>query len=146
MKPKLVKTVRKDLPVIAKVYKTEFSKPPYNEKWTMKKALDKMKFFMKNYDIYTIKSGKQIAGFVCVNPYFMCPGEVAFVEEIAIKEEFQGRGIGTFVLNQLFNIYGKRGFKKIMGIADTKGKPINLYKRLGILPSKRNVLTERKLK
>lgn len=142
----LKKAKTKDLSLISKIYMKEFSKPPYNEKWTMKKALSKMKFFNKFYDLYIVNFNKKIIGFVVINPIFMFPGEVAFGEEMAIQEDFQNQGIGTNVLKQLFNIYRKKGFKKFMGIAASNGRPINLYKRLGILPSKKGVLIEKTLK
>ncbi len=145
MKLTLKKANKKDLPIISKIYMEEFSKPPYNEPWTMKKALGKMKFFDKFYDLYTIKLDNKIAGFICINPLFMCPGEVAFGEEIAIKEEFQNKGVGTRVINEIFAIYKKRKFKRFMGIADTEGKVINLYKKLGFNPSKKDILIEKEL-
>jgi len=145
MKIKLIKSVTKDLPVIAEIYRTEMSKPPYNENWTKKKSMDKIKFFSKFYDLYTIKADDEIVGFICINPIFMCPGEIAFGEEMAIKEKFQNKGIGTWVLGQIFKIYKERGFKKFMGIAEISGKAIRLYKRLKILPSKKYVLIERGL-
>lgn len=146
MKIELKKANKKNFNEIAKIYQTEFSKTPYNEKWTVKKATDKIKFFSKFYDLYSIFVNNKIVGFIVINPKFMCPGEVAFGEEIAIKEEFQRKGIGTFVFNKIFKIYKKKGFKNFMGIVNIKSKAYNLYKRLGIKPSKKDVLIERRLK
>ena len=146
MELKLTRSEEKDLPIIAKEYGIEMSKPPYNESWTEKKSMDKMKFFNQFYDLFTIRSDNQIVGFICINPMFMCPGEVAFGEEMVIKENFQNKGIGTWVFGQIFEIYRKKGFKKFMGISYIGERPLNLYKRLGILPSKKGVLIEKKLK
>ena len=143
---KIRKAIQKDLPIIVEIYKTEFSKPPYNESWTIKKAKKKIDFFFNFYDFYTIIFNNEVVGFIAVNPRFMYPGEVAFGEEIAIREDCQGKGIGTFVFNKIFKIYKKKGFKKFMGIAATKGRAIKLYKKLRILPSKKGVLIEKKLK
>ena len=35
------KTNKKDFSIIAEIYAKEFSKPPYNEPWTKKKAIEK---------------------------------------------------------------------------------------------------------
>lgn len=145
MKISLKKSKSKELLTLAEIYMDAFSKPPYNEKWNLNKSIGKMKFFNKFYDLYTIRLDKEIVGFIVINPTFMCPGEVAFGEEIAIKEEFRNRGIGTQVCYQIFKIYKKKGFKKFMGIAAKKGGPMGLYKRLGILPSKKGVLIEKRL-
>lgn len=145
MRISLKKSRNSELLTLSKIYMDAFSKPPYNENWTFKKSIKKMKFFNEFYDLYTIKVDNKIVGFIVINPLFMCPGEVAFGEEIAIKEEFRNRGIGTWVLYQIFNTYKKKGFKKFMGIATKKGGPMSLYKRLGILPSKKEVLIEKRL-
>ncbi len=146
MKITLNKSKKNELEEISKIYMTEFSKFPYNENWTAKKSLEKIKFFYKFYDIYTIKANNLLVGFIVINPNFMCPGEVAFGEEMAIMQNFQGKGIGTFVLKKIMEIYKKRGFKRFVGIADTKSKAFNLYKKLGINPSKKDVLIEWRLK
>lgn len=142
----LLKSKEADLPIIAEIYLTEFSKPPYNENWTTEKAMKKMNFFKEFYDLYTIKLDNKIVGFICINPLFMCPGEVAFGEEVAIKEEYQNKGIGTTVFNKIFEIYKKRGFNRFVGISDVNSRSKNLYKRLGINPSNKDILIERSLK
>ena len=143
MNPKITKTKKRELPAISKIYKAEFSKPPYNEKWTPGKIKSKMKFFYKFYEMYTIKYDKEIIGFVVINPNFMCPGDVAFGEEIAIKSDYQNKGIGTKVIKTMFEIYRKRGFKKFIGIAASNSKPLKLYKKIGLIPSKSDVLVEK---
>ena len=145
MKIELLKSKKKDLPLISKIYRVEMSKPPYNESWTQKKSMNKLKFFNKFYDLYSIKFDGKIVGFVCINPTFMCPGEVAFGEEIVISKAFQNKGIGKNVINQLFEIYKKRGFKRFMGIVDVDATAMNLYEKLNFNPSKKDVLLERKL-
>lgn len=145
MQTKLRRSSKQDIPSIARIYMQEFSKHPYNEPWTLEKALGKMIFFDQNYDLYTIQFGENIAGFVAVNPNFMCPGEVAFGEEFAISQEYQGRNIGVIVLKELFGIYQKRGYKKLIGLASRDSKASRLYKYLGFLPSETEALIEKKL-
>lgn len=146
MEIKLVKSRKKELPLIARIYIEEFSKPPYNEKWTIKKAEEKMNFYYRFYDLYSIKTNNKLVGFIAINPNFMCPGEVAFVEEIAINKNFQRKGIGTRVFKLVFKIYKEKGFKRFMGIVNIKSGAFKLYKKLGILPSKKDLLIEKKLK
>ena len=98
MKLELKQTKKQDLPILSEIYRIEFSKPPYNESWTSKKAINQMNKFLKDYDIYTAFADNEIAGFIVVNPNFMCPGEVAFGEEMAVRKDLQGKGIGTFML------------------------------------------------
>jgi len=146
MKIDLVKSKKNELKEISKIYMEAFSKPPYEEIWTLKKASNKIKFFYEFYDLYSIKADKKLVGFAVINPNFMCPGEVAFGEEIAIKENFQGKGIGTIVNKKLFEIYKKKGYGSFMIIAHKKSKAVKLYKRLGINISKEGILMEKELK
>jgi GNAT superfamily N-acetyltransferase len=141
----LRKSTEEDINEISEIYMTEFSKSPYNENWTTEKAIKKMKFFKEFYDLYTVFKGKTIVGFICINPNFMCPGEVAFGEDMAIKEEFQNKGFGTWVLNEIFKIYKKKGFNTFMGIANVNSGAYSLYRKLGIFTSKENVFIEKKL-
>ena len=146
MKPILKKARKEDYQEIAEIYMEEFSKPPYNEPWTKKKAIKKINVFSKYCDVWKIIYDKKIVGFFAINPYWFCPGKYAFGEDIVIKKEFQNKGIGTFVFNKIFKIYKQKGFEYFMGIANTKSKAIKLYKKLKILPSKDNLFIERKLK
>jgi ribosomal protein S18 acetylase RimI-like enzyme len=143
---KLTKSKKEELKEISKIYSEEFSKPPYNENWTEEKAIKAVEDYFKNYDLYTIKADDEIVGFISVNPNFMCPGEVVFGEEIAIKESFQNKGIGTTVFKEIFKIYKEKGFKRFLGIVNVDSKAKELYKRLGIIPSKKDILIEKELK
>ena len=141
----LDKTREDEIKQVSQIYADEFSKPPYKEEWSLKKAIGKIKFYYNYYDLYTIKKKDQVVGFVAINPTFMLPGDVAFGEEFAIKAEFQNQGIGTWVQKELFKIYKKKGYKKFMAIVHTKTKAFKLYKKLGITPSESDALLEKKL-
>src|SRR3989339_344670 len=143
MKVKLVKSKKSELKVISKIYVKEFSKVPYEENWTLPKALKKMKFYYEFYDLYSIKLDEELVGFAVVNPNFMCPGEIAFGEEFAIDEKFQGKGIGTKILKEIIEIYRKKGYESFMLIASKKSNAFKLYKKIGIKESKEGVLMEK---
>mgnify|MGYP001566809498 FL=1 len=145
MKIQIKKANKKDYKEIAEIYMEEFSKPPYNESWTKKKAVEKINIFSKYCDVWKIIYNKKIIGFISVNPHWFFPGKYAFGEDIAIKKEFQRKGIGTFVFNEIFKIYKQKGFEYFMGVANTKSKAIKLYKKLKILSSRDNLFIERKL-
>lgn len=146
MKPELKLTKENDIGEIAKIYMQEFSKPPYKEQWTLRKAIDQIALYYRNYDLYSIFVGNTIVGFIAVNSKFMCPGEVAFGEEIAIKDEYQNRGIGTFVFNEIFKIYKQKGYKRFLGIANKNSQANNLYRKLGLYQSNDYVLIEKRLR
>lgn len=78
MKIILKKSKKSELNNISKIYRDEFSKPPYNEKWTYKKVNERINFYFKYYDLYSILLDRMLIGFIAVNPKFMCPGDVAY--------------------------------------------------------------------
>jgi len=142
----LKKSKKSELKVISKLYMDEFSKTPYNEKWTYKKAYERINFYFKYDDLYSIFLDRRLIGFASVNSRFMCLGEVAYGEEMAIVEKFQGRGIGKKVMKQIFEIYKKKGFKKFLCLVNKKGNSIRMFKKLNVTASKLDILLEKKLK
>ena len=59
MKIQIIKSRKEDYKELAEIYKTEFSKPPYNEPWTKKKAIKKINIFSKYCDIWKIIYNKK---------------------------------------------------------------------------------------
>jgi predicted acetyltransferase len=98
---KLKKAKFWDYREIARIYGDGFSEPPYNEPWTFDVALKKIKIFSKYCDIWKIVYGTEIIGFVIVNPHHWYPGRTCFGEDISIKKEYRGEGIGKEVLKQI---------------------------------------------
>ena len=143
---KLLKANLKDFETIAEIYMEAFSQPPFNEPWTRKQVLDKVKIFSKYCEIWKITDDKKIIGFVIINPNQWYPGKFAFGEEMAIKKEYRGRGIGTKMMKEILEIYEKRGFEFFRGFGNKEAKSFKLWEKLGVKESDRNVLIMRKLK
>ena len=64
---KIRKATKKDLKKIAEIFRIESAKKPYLQKRNRKKALDKIKEYFKNEDIYISILNNKIAGFIIVN-------------------------------------------------------------------------------
>lgn len=142
---KLLKAKKEDFGKIAEIYMEEFSKPPYNEPWTRKKVLDKVKMYSRYCDIWKVIVEKEIVGFIIVNPNFWYPGKFAFGEDIAIKKEYQGKSIGTKVMKNIFEIYKKRGFKFFSGLVNKEAKAFKIWSNLGMKENKYDQLIGRRL-
>lgn len=90
---------------------------------------------LKNKEILTIDEKRQYAGHLCFGHHLMNPpfAKSVFIEELAIKKEFQGKGFGKLLVKQLEK-YCKS--KKIPMIYTATGdyknnKSIKFYKKLG---------------
>ena len=63
-----------------------------------------------------------------------------------IKEEYQNRGIGAYVFNEIFKIYKRKGYKRFIGIANKDSKVMTLYQKLGLYQSGTDILIEKRLR
>ena len=136
-------TENKNYKELARIYVQEFSKKPFNEKWTEQKALKKIEICSKYCDIFEIKSNREIVGFIIVNINFWDFEDCVCGEDIAIKKEFQNKGVGKIVFNKIFGYYKKKGYKKFYGIIIAER--LKFYENLGLKPSKQSIFAEKKL-
>lgn len=147
MKTELIrKARRKNFRKIAQIYADGFSEPPYNEPWTLKDALKKIKIYSKYCNIWEIHYKNNLVGFVIVNPNHWFPGKFAFGEDISIKKEYRKKGIATRVLKKIMEIYQRKGFEYFVGISNKESKAFKLWNKLGIKENKYDKLISRKLK
>jgi predicted acetyltransferase len=130
---------------LASIYLEEFSKPPYNEDWTLDKAVAKLELFSKYCDIWEIDFDGEVIGMVVINPNHWSSGKIAFCEEVAIKNEYQRKGFGVEVFEKIFEIYKERGFEEYMGIVNKKSKSFGFHKKIGASVLESDVLMSRKL-
>jgi GNAT superfamily N-acetyltransferase len=142
----LKKSRQNEFKKLAKIYSDEYSKTPFNEPWTIKKAITKLKIFSKYCDIYSIFENKKLIGFIIINPSCWCPGEIVFGEEMAIDDKYQRKGIATEVFNEIFKIYKKKGYKRYLGIVNKNSKSFGLHKKIGCKINKSDFLMEKELK
>jgi GNAT superfamily N-acetyltransferase len=128
---------------LALIYAKEFSKEPFNENWTLNKALKKIDLWSLYCDIFSIFEDEFLIGFIVVNRNFWDFEECVYGEDIAIKEEYQNKGIGKVVFNQIFDYYKIKGFKKFYGIL--VAERLKFYEDLGFKVSKDNLFAEKVL-
>jgi aminoglycoside 6'-N-acetyltransferase I len=145
MKFELQKASKEDFTEIARIYAEEFSKPPYNEPWTQKKAMDKLDVFSRYCDIFKIITDSQTIGFIILNPNQWCPGDTVFIEDFAIASKFQNNGIGTQVLKKIFESYGQKGYSRFIALSNRNSRAYNLYKRLEMTGPNENEVIQKTL-
>jgi len=141
----IIKAKKSEFNKIAKIYIDEFSKPPYNEKWTKKLILKKLNIFSKYCNLYTIFYGKEIVGFLIVDPNRWLPGKVVFFEEMAIKSNYQGRGIGKYAFNWVEAKYEKKGYRVLQFISLKTSKAYKIYKKWGYKEDEKTAFFAKKL-
>ena len=127
---KIRKATKKDLKEISELFLIETSRPPYKQAWNKRTALQKTKELSKIGEIYIVLEEKKIIGFVAVIINLGSRGKGAHVDELWIKKEKQGQGIGRKLMEFLEDRYEKQGMKHISLISDDRSKAFGFYKKL----------------
>jgi len=90
---------------------------------------------LRNKEILVAVNGKNYLGHICFGKHILNPPFVGgvFGEELAVKKEYNGKGIGTALLKNLISYCKKNKYSVLyLGTGDyKKNKAINYYKKLG---------------
>ena len=143
---KIRKSTKRDLKSIAKIFRIESAKPPYNKQRTPKKALERIKDYFKRQDIYVAIVNNKIVGFVNSD---MDPDtkNQAWINEFWILKDYQGKGIGKRFMTEIEDIYKKKGAKIFKLVANTrKGGARGFYKKLNYKLDNNMIFMEKRLK
>ena len=125
------KATKKDLKDLAKIFRIEGAKPPYNRKRTLKKVLGIVKDDFRSNDVYVTDIDDKTVGFIMVKRDSGIKNKL-WINELWILKEYQGKGIGKEIMNKIEKIYKNRGIKEFKLAADTrKGGAFGFYKKIG---------------
>lgn len=128
---KIRKAINKDLKKISEIFRTEYRKPPYNEKWSEKDSLKKIKEYLKKNYIFVLEIRKEIVGFIIGSTFLWYDGQRGFIDEIVISLNFQGKGLGKKLMNHIEKFFKKKEIKRISLASSKKAKAFKIYKKLG---------------
>ncbi len=142
---KIRKATKKDLKEIAGIFRIESGKDPYKQKWTPKSSLKKIKEAMKNQDMYIVLIDNEIVGFLTSN-IEQDDKKKVYVDELWIKAEHQGGGIGRKLMDFIEEMYKKKGVKLIQLVTNKKSGAYKFYKKLKYMEHSTNQFMEKKLK
>ncbi len=123
---------KKDIPEVTKIFREEFSKRPFNDKWKKQSALKKIKhYFADDYEIYVAMIGKDIVGFIIFSTYEWTKGIEGFIDQIVVSNKFQGRGIGRKLMKLAENYFKKMKIKEIVLYTDRRALSAKFYENIG---------------
>lgn len=125
---KIRKATKKDLKEVAEILKVESSKKPYNEKFTpgsVKK--DVLEFF--KYDLYVVTDERKIIGFMASH-VLSSDKTKAYIDELWLKKEYQGKGIGKALVKFIEDKYKKKGISCIRLSTKKNAKAYDFYNKL----------------
>lgn len=143
---KIRKATLKDTNAIAKLIKEEFNKQPYEDGWTDKTSRGIVRYFLKIGYGFVLIEGKKIIGVVIARDEPYAQGTYINIEELVVSSEYQGKGYGKKLIQELERIGKKKKAHVIYFSANKKSKAFNFYKKLGYKESKQMVILGRKIK
>jgi len=142
---RIKKAEKKELKEIAKLMLEEFSKPPFNEKAKINSILKSLKFYYKIGKIYIALINNIIISVIVFKLEQYWEGKVLIIEDLAVKQEFKGKGVGESLLNFVESYAKNNNVKRILFTTNKKSKSINFYRKRGYKEEKNRINFSKKV-
>ena len=142
---KIRKATKKDLQEIGKLMKEEFSKPPFKEKDPINSVLKSLNFYYKIGEIYIAKE-KEIVGVIVFKIEQHWEGKVIIIEDLAVKKEYQKRGVGKDLMKFVGEYAKNKKIKSILFTTHKESKAMKFYRSLGYKIEKNRINMSKKLR
>lgn len=125
---KILRAKKENFLEIAKILREESVRKPYQEKYTPASALREIEKLAKN-ELYACVVNEQVVGFIAAR---IMPDnrEKAYIEELWLKKNFQGKGYGKALMQYIEDIYKKKGVKYLRLVAHKKAAAFTFYNKV----------------
>jgi len=143
---KIRKAKKEDLKEISEIHLIETAKKPYLQKWNKYTTFKKIKELFEKGEIYIIKEVEKIIGYIAINSSIGSRGKKIYIDELWLREEYQGKGYGRVLINFIEKYSKNKGAKVIWLISDNKSKAFGFYNKLKFKPHFEDVLMVKELK
>lgn len=143
---KIRKATKKDLNEIGKLMLKEFSKPPFNEKYSLKTVLKSLNFYFQNAEIYISEIEEEIVGIIVFQIEQWWEGLVIIIQDLAVKEKFQKQNIGKELMIFVETYAKNKKVKRIYFETNKKSSAIRFYKKIGYKINKNRISMSKRVK
>ncbi len=134
-----------DISKMAQLMIKEFSKSPYNDKWTKESSEKSVKSDLITGVGYIVEENKKIIGFILIRKDIL-DKVCLFIENLIVDSDYQGKGVGTKLVKFIEEKYSKKEGCIISLTTNKKSSAHNFYKRLGFKENKENINMSKELK
>jgi len=146
MKVEIRKARKKDLKKIDEIFRVEYLKWPYNEKWSKKLSFAKIKKYFDKSFMFILNVGGEMAGFIIGHIDLWDRGKVGYMDEVVVSQKFQGKNYGKMLMNHLNKHFKKYNIKNLDLITNPKSKAYKIYKKMGFKELKDFTYMTKKIK
>ena len=143
---KIRKATRKNLKEIGILMKKELSKPPFNEKDSMKNVLKSLNFYHKIAEIYFAEENKEIIGVLVFQIEQWWEGPIIIIQDLVVKKDFQKQNVGKDLMKFVEKYDINKKAKQIYFETNKKSRAIKFYKKSGYKINKDRISMSKKLK
>ena len=126
--------------------KKELARPPFNERANLNSISKSLDFYFKIGKIYAVKEKKEIIGVVVFKKEQYWEGKVIIIEDLVVRNRFQGEGIGKTLLRYVEDYAKKEKIKAILFTTNKKSNAVKFYKKLGYKTEKDKIYMRMNLK
>ena len=105
-------------------------KIPYDLLLLADETIDGINSYIFNCDIFIVKDNDLIIAVFCLSEF---DKDIIELNNIAVSEDFQNKGIGTFIINYIKRTYKYQFTTLIVGTADCGLNQINFYEKNGFV-------------
>lgn len=128
---KIRKARKGDVAQMVPIWVSEYGKPPYNEKWPEKRARKKIRDYMKEDTVFVAVSGGKVIGFIIGRTEYWHDGYHGQVDELVVSDEYQGKGVGTALMDRMERLFRSKGIKNMSLYTSPKAKAMDFYRKKG---------------
>jgi len=140
---KIRKAKKEDYEDVAKIMMVESAKKPYEEKYTLKKALKEVAEFSKG-EFYVAVDDKKMSGFIA-SGVVSNNDKKAYIYELWVRADRHRKGIGKALLGFIEEIYKRKRFSIIRLSTRKDAIGFNFYKKMKYRENKKLIYMEKKL-
>ena len=127
---KIRKAKKQDLKEVIRIFKKEYAKPPYNEKWENRLLSKKIRDYFKGSRIAVSIIENKVVGFIIFKKVLWTGGYSGFIEEVAVDSKHQRKGVGKALIKHAEDFFRKNKIKEVSLMSNAKSKAFKIYKRL----------------
>lgn len=126
---KIRKAKKEDLDEIGRLMIKELSKPPWNEKTSIKNILKSLNFYFKIGKIHVCLIDKKIIGVLVFKIEIYWEGKVIIIEDLVIEKKFQKQNIEKLLIEEIESYAKNKKIKKIIFDTFKKSSAIKFYQK-----------------
>ena len=123
-----------DLEEIKKLFRSVFSSPPWNEDWSDEQQLDeylKDLIEVRGSLLFGLYEEEQLIGISLGKIKHWCGGTEYYIEELCIRNGYQGKGYGKEFFALIEGKIKERGIHTIYLMTDRNQPAYEFYKKIG---------------